>query len=144
MRIYSFAIAIVFGMAVTGGALAEDKCPKGKAPIFADDLKAVSDCIAAHKLHVTCAWGSSGDAGLSQVVVDKCEAGFLPKLNKAQKRIYDARGKTCETKYARVTGSIGTFQTAMCLEGLAATHFSTAASGPLKQAPRWKAPAVEN
>jgi hypothetical protein len=66
------------------------------------------------------------------------------KLNKAQKRVYDVRGKTCENKYARVTGSIGPFQTAMCFEGLAATYFSAAASGPLKQTPRWKAPAVEN
>jgi hypothetical protein len=144
MRIHSFAIAIVFGLAMTGGALADDQCPKGNAPIFEDDLKAVRDCIAAHKLHDTCAWGSSGDAGFSQVVIDKCEAGFLSKLDKAQKRIYDARGKTCEKKYERETDSMSTFQTSMCLEGLAATYFTAAASGSLKQTPRWKAPAAEN
>jgi hypothetical protein len=77
MRIHPFAIAVVFGLAVTGGALAEDKCPKRNAPIFEEELKAVPGCVAAHKLHDTCAWGSSGDAGLSQVVIDKCEAGFL-------------------------------------------------------------------
>jgi hypothetical protein len=144
MRTHSFAIAIVFGLSLTGGVLAEDQCPKGSAPIFEDDLKAVPDCIAAHKLHDTCAWGSSGDAGLSQVVIDKCEAGFLSKLDKAQKRVYDARSKSCEKKYTHETDSMSTFQTSMCLEGLAATYFSAAASGPLKQTPRWKAPAVAN
>jgi hypothetical protein len=55
---------------------AETKCPAGDAPIFEEDVRATPSCEAAHKLHDACAWGSSGDAGLSGAVIEKAKPCF--------------------------------------------------------------------
>ncbi|TIW63736.1 MAG: hypothetical protein E5V60_21990, partial [Mesorhizobium sp.] len=75
------------------GAAAEARCPKGEAPIQPEDIEAAPDCIQAHKLHDACAWGSSGDATMTEIVMSKCEAGFFDHMSAAQKRRYEARGR---------------------------------------------------
>ena len=83
-------------LTLVGNAAAEEaKCPKGKAPIQLEDIEAAPGCIEAHKLHDACAWGSSGDANMTEIVMSKCEAGFLDHMTAAQKRRYVARGRAC-------------------------------------------------
>jgi uncharacterized protein YecT (DUF1311 family) len=137
MRKFIVLLTCAFGLAAfAGAARAEEKCPKGDAPIFEEDLRAAPDCAAAHALHSACAWGSSGDAGLTGVVVEKCEALFLSRLTKAQKRNYDARVQRCSDKYAREQGTIAIAETAMCQEDIAASFAKdSAAAGRIKAAP---------
>lgn len=141
MRVLFPCVMIAAALSWANAAKAEEKCPKGNAPIFQEDLQAVDGCVAANALHEACAWGSSGDAGLSGVVIPKCEAGFLAKLNKAQHRKYDQRGATCDTAYVDDTTSMQAMQSAMCREELAVTYFKASASGAIKGDPRWKGPA---
>ena len=44
-------LTITIALSTGGAAIAEEKCPKGNAPIFEEDLQAIPDCDAAHALH---------------------------------------------------------------------------------------------
>ncbi len=145
MNLSLSAIWIAAGVLCASVAAAEEKCPKGSAPIFEEDLQSIDDCVAANALHEQCAWGSSGDARLSGVVIPKCEAGFLAKLSKPQRRTYESREQACDAAYVNDTNSMQTLQTSMCREELAVTYFKAAATGAIKKTPRWKGPpAAEN
>ena len=137
--------AIVIGFALVTSAAAEDaRCPKGPAPIQLEDIEAAPDCLAAHKLHEACAWGSSGDSNMTEIVVKKCEAGFFDHMTGAQKRRYEARRQACSKRYP-ITGLGGTTQiylSAMCDEDLAVTYFKAAKGGRIVGTPRWKVPDI--
>jgi hypothetical protein len=120
MSKFPVAWLLILGSAlVPRPAFAEAKCPAGNAPIFEEDLRATPSCEAAHKLHDACSWGSSGDAGLSGVVIEKCEAVFLSGLTPAQKRNYQARQQRCSDKYAREDGSLAVAEASLCAEAIA-------------------------
>ncbi len=139
-------MAIIAVVAIPVMAMSAEKCPKGDAPIDSEDVRAAHGCLAAHKLHAACAWGSSGDAFLSEPVLDKCEAGFLPHLTAAQKRIYEARRARCSDRYPtdQNLGTIQIYKFSMCAEDLAATYFKAAAKGRLRQTPRWRVPHISD
>ena len=63
-------------------------------------------CNKAMELFVGCAFGGSGDINLGQIVTDKCEAGFLKKLSKAQRRGYDREMKSCNDEYNEEEGTL--------------------------------------
>ena len=131
------AFLLVLGWAfVPCAAFGEAKCPAGNAPIFEEDLRATASCEAAHKLHDACSWGSSGDAGLSGVVIEKCEALFLGRLAAAQRRNYEARQQRCSDKYAREDGSLAVAEAALCAEAIAVSFARNAtAAGRIPAAP---------
>ncbi len=137
MRGLVVIMAVLANFALASGpASAEEKCPKGDAPIFEEDLKAAPDCASAHALHEACAWGSSGDAGLTGVVVEKCEAVFLNRLDAKQKRNYQARVRRCADKASREQGTAAISEGAMCEEEVAASFAKNAeAAGRVKAAP---------
>ncbi|TIX08273.1 MAG: hypothetical protein E5V44_11655, partial [Mesorhizobium sp.] len=122
------------------GAAAEARCPKGEAPIQPEDIEAAPDCIQAHKLHDACAWGSSGDATMTEIVMS--EAGFFDHMTAAQKRRYEARGRACGERYpvTPLGGSIQIYLSAMCHEDLAVTYFKAAKGGRIAGTPPWKVP----
>ena len=116
----------IFLLGSSAFAEESEKCPKGTAPIFEEDLQAAPSCAAAHAVHAFCGWGSSGDRGLANVVIDKCEKIFLSKLKPAQKRDYDAKVKRCEDKaeraYRNGGGTADLSEGAMCEEDAAASY----------------------
>ncbi len=127
-RLMTLAL-IAAGLFLLGSsAFAEEseKCPKGTAPIFEEDLQAAPDCAAAHAVHAFCGWGSSGDRGLAQVVIDKCEKIFLSKLKPPQKREYDSKMQRCEDKaeraYRNGGGTADLSEGAMCEEDISASY----------------------
>lgn len=133
--------AILIGFLVTAPAVAEDaQCPKGGQ--LEEAIKASPDCLAAHKLHEACAWGSSGDEFMSEAVIDKCKAGFFDRLTRSQRRVYEKRLEACGERYPVTAdgGSIQIYLSWMCDEDLAATYFGVAKGGRIKGTPRWKLP----
>jgi uncharacterized protein YecT (DUF1311 family) len=128
---------LVLGWAfVPRPAFAEAKCPTGDAPIFEEDVRATASCEAAHKLHDSCGWGSSGDVALSGAVIEKCEALFLGRLTPAQKRNYQARQQRCSAKYSREDGSMAVAEAALCAEAIAVSFArNVAAAGRIQAAP---------
>jgi hypothetical protein len=126
---FPVALLLVLGWAfVPRPAFAGAKCPAGNAPIFEEDLRATPSCEAAHKLHDACSWGSSGDAGLSGVVIEKCEALFLSGFTPAQKGNYQARQQRCSEKYAREDGSLAIAEASLCAEAIAVAFARNAAT----------------
>jgi hypothetical protein len=136
MSKFVLASMLVLGWAlVPRSAFAEAKCPAGNAPIFEDDLRATPSCEAAHKLHEACSWGSSGDAGLSGVVIEKCEATFLSHLTQAQKKNYEARQQRCAEKYSRQDGSEAISEASLCAEEISAVFARNLAARSIPAAP---------
>ena len=133
--------AILIGLLLIAPAAAEDaQCPKGAQ--LEEDIKAAPDCLAAHKLHQACAWGSSGDEFMSEAVIGKCKAGFFDRLTRKQMRLYEKRLEACGERYP-VTGDGGSIQiylSWMCGEDLAATYFKAAKGGQIVGTPRWRVP----
>jgi hypothetical protein len=137
MSKFPVALLLVVGSAfVPRPAFAEAKCPAGDAPIFEEDLRATPTCEAAYKLHDACSWGSSGDANLSGVVIEKCEAVFLNPLSPSQKRNYQARQQRCSNKYASEDGSLAIAEASLCAEAIAVSFArNAAAAGRIPAAP---------
>ena len=76
-------------------------------------------CDKAMELFGGCAFGGSGDINLGQIVTDKCEAGFLKKLSKAQRRGYDREIKSCNDEYKEEEGTLSRAMVAGCRANLA-------------------------
>ena len=127
-RLRTVALIAVGVCLLSNSVFAEEneKCPKGTAPIFEEDLQAAPSCAAAHAVHSFCGWGSTGDRGLAGVVIEKCEKIFLGKLKPPQKRDYDAKVKRCEDKadraYRNGGGTADLSEGAMCEEDVAASY----------------------
>ena len=137
--------AILIGLALVAPAAAEDaRCPDGPAPVQLEDIEAAPGCLAAHKLHQACAWGSSGDAFMSEAVIDKCKAGFFDQLTRKQRRQYEKRLEACGERYpvTQDGGSIQIYLSSMCAEDLAATYFKVARHGRIALTPRWTVPDI--
>ena len=129
------------GLLSLAPAAAEDlQCPKGIQ--LEADIKAAPDCLAAHKLHQACAWGSSGDELMSEAVIDKCKAGFFDRLSHKQMRVYEKRLETCGERYpvTQDGGSIQIYLSSMCAEDISATYFKAAKGGKIAATPPWKVP----
>ena len=136
----SSAVAVVCIALLVNPAPAQvGKCPDGDEPIFAEDLQAAPDCLTAHALHGECAWGSSGDAELSGVVIARCEEIFLGRLRRTQLGLR-RRGEQCDVAYDQ-GHSIGAFQASMCREDLAVLYFRSFSRGPSQTSPHWPGPA---
>src|SRR5262245_4296286 len=77
----------------------QKECPAGLGPEAQEDLlRKAPSCDAAMELFEACAYGASGDTGLSVAVIENCESGFLSRLSRTQRRLYDAEMKRCNAK----------------------------------------------
>ncbi len=76
-------------------------------------------CREALAVAEACAFGASGDIGLTEIVIDKCEADFPAKLGKAQRQAYDRGIRRCDDKYRRQSGTMYRSMAAFCRATLA-------------------------
>ena len=85
-------------------------------------IRKAPTCKQAMEIMEACAYGATGDRGLADAVIERCEPEFLPKLSKAQKRAYDREQKRCDQKYARQSGTMYRSFTAFCQAKSAVAH----------------------
>ena len=128
------AVVLLFRPAGTP-ALAKD-CPQQEFPHEAREeaVRKAPSCREALDVMEACAYGATGDTSLGEIVREKCEAGFLTKLSKAQRKTYDAQVKRCDAK-AR-GGREGTMYisaAAFCRAGVARDTAAKFAKAPLRQ-----------
>ena len=71
-------------------------------------------CEQALKIADACAYGATGDTGLTNIVIEKCEAGFSRKMSKPQRRAYDRGIKHCDEKYRHKEGTMYRSAAAFC------------------------------
>ena len=91
-------------------------CPVSEPSLDAQEeaIRKAPSCRQALEIMEACAYGATGDTGLSGAVHERCEPEFLLKLSKAQKRAYQREQKRCDDKYARQSGTMYRSFTAFC------------------------------
>jgi hypothetical protein len=91
-----------FALSLMSGALAQPAvkdCPGGLDAEGKEELlRKALGCDAALELFQACAYGASGDTGLSVAVIENCEAGFASRLSPTQRKAYDSEMKRCSAK----------------------------------------------
>src|SRR5215207_8819091 len=117
-------VLAVSAMLLLATPLRAKDCPVQEFGLEAreDAIRKAATCRQALEIMQACAYGASGDTGLSSAVRERCEPEFLPKLSKAQKRAYDREQKRCDDKYARQSGTMYRSFTAFCQAKSAMAH----------------------
>jgi hypothetical protein len=94
----------------------EKECPHayGAFDKITADMDKAPSCREAMELASACAMGGSSDVQLGAAVQERCERDFLARLNKAQRRAYEADHKRCERKYRRTEGTMYRSAEAFC------------------------------
>jgi hypothetical protein len=77
-------------------------------------VRSAPSCKAALEVMTACAYTATGDRGLANIVLEKCQALFLRKLSKAQRRVYDGEQRHCDEKYAHQSGTMYRSFSAFC------------------------------
>jgi hypothetical protein len=77
-------------------------------------IRKAPSCKRAYAIMEACAYTASGDTGLGEALRQRCEPEFLPKLNKAQRRIYHSEQKRCSNKYVHESGTMYVSFAAFC------------------------------
>jgi hypothetical protein len=115
-RRLTFSTLAVFSLCVP--ALAAE-CTVEDRSTLEDVLAQAPSCAAAYKMFEDCALGGSGDVPLGDTVQEKCEGGFLSKLDAAKKSAYNKQLAACDRKYAKREGTMYRSATAFCRAGAA-------------------------
>jgi hypothetical protein len=114
----------------------EKQCPHALSDFdkISQDLDNAPTCSAALELFGACSVGAYSDVRLGGTVLGRCERDFLTRLNKAQRRSYQAEQNRCERKYGRREGSMYRSAEAFCLAEVANRYAgrSVKAAGPTK------------
>ena len=108
-------------MALSAAALAED-CPTLNLQEQEQLLSKAPSCDQAMKLFEACQHGTSGDVGLGDIVIKKCEGAFLVGLSKSDRTAYDHKIKACWRKYAKKSGTMYRSFEAFCAAGVAQAY----------------------
>jgi hypothetical protein len=69
-----------------------------------------------------CGTGSTPDVVFGQIVVAKCEAGFLAGLSASRRRAYERRRDACIARNANESGTLFRALRSICLAQLAQTY----------------------
>jgi|RhiMethySRZTD1v2_1073278.scaffolds.fasta_scaffold33090_3 hypothetical protein len=97
--IIALAVLLVLSGSATSAPKAQKECPEGLDADGKEELlRKAPSCDAAMELFEACAYGASGDTGLSEAVIENCEKNFAGRLSAAQRKTYDAEVKRCDAK----------------------------------------------
>jgi hypothetical protein len=124
-----FCIASLVAVATAPAAAATKDCPTLAGDEILERLKQAPTCENSLALFQVCSYGASGDVGLSEVVIRKCEGDFLAKLNKSQRQAYDQQQKRCARKYQNQSGTMYRSFEAFCSAILAKNYSRRFAKG---------------
>jgi hypothetical protein len=121
--------ALLAPMATAPAAAAPD-CPTLDGTQILELLEQAPACEKSLALFQACSYGASGDVGLSEVVIRKCEGDFLTKLSTSQRQTYDRQQKRCARKYQNQSGTMYRSFEAFCSANLARDYSRRFAKGP--------------
>jgi hypothetical protein len=108
-------------------------CPVEGVEAIEAELKKAPSCDAAMTIFSACGFGSTIDVQFGGIVIETCEAAFLPGLSPSRRKVYERAQNACERKYARESGSMYRSAMTFCLAELAQKFAkSQKAAGPRK------------
>ena len=85
-------------------------------------IAAADTCSHAYHLMSACRSNDGGDVALADVVIQKCEQDFLPKLEPAALSAYKAAREACVRRFAHKEGSMYASFQATCEAAVAAVY----------------------
>jgi hypothetical protein len=116
-------VALWVTLLVPASAMAAgEDCPAADGRAIEKLLADAPSCDRSMDLFRICAYGASGDVNLGSIVREKCEADFLNKLSKTERRRYSRWIRVCERRYARETGTVYRSFEAFCAAGVAQAY----------------------
>ncbi len=118
-------LVFIFLMSGLMPALAME-CPTSD---HAEVEKRVADapsCDTSMQLLLACQLGSSGDVGLSLIVIKKCENDFLASLSDSARRSYERKVAACAAKFVNRSGTLFQSVRAICWAEVAHTYATQA------------------
>jgi hypothetical protein len=133
-------ILACFAMVLTVSVVGAQECQNlGHAEREALVRKAPT-CNKAVEQFSDCAYGASGDVSLADIVTEKCEAEFLPKIVRTPRwRAYQRSIKRCDDKYEKMDGTMYIAMAAGCRIEVAQSYahrFNKAPAGKPKPVKR--------
>ena len=127
MLVRAYLVLLVMAVLMSAAHGAElEHCPvteNGQAVELA--IEKAASCEKAMETFRACAYAASGDVQLGAAVIRRCEADFVNKLSRRQKRTYHQELKRCWLKYGRQPGTIYRSLEAMCAAGVAQAYSRT-------------------
>jgi hypothetical protein len=122
-------IAVVLIATLATPALAQPICPHAESD--RDDirrtLEAAATCKIAYDIMNACRNNASGDVEFAEIVIGKCEAGFLSNMRPAVRRSYEEERQACQRRYAGSRGTMYVSFGATCEAGVAVRYAEAAA-----------------
>jgi hypothetical protein len=115
----TFTLSALAAFSLWAPALAAECTLERDLDAMVGALKQAPSCVAAYKMFEDCAFGASGDVPLGEAVQEKCEGGFLAKLDAAKKSAYSNQLAACDRKYAKQSGTMFRSAKAFCRAGMA-------------------------
>ena len=121
-RALSFVLAVLAaGLVVGGPARAGRDCPIEPFDLekIEKAIEAEASCKAAYDLMNACRTNAGGDVGLANVVIAKCEKGFVTRGQSPRMKAYAEERAVCARKYANKQGTMYASFQATCEAGVA-------------------------
>jgi hypothetical protein len=109
MKLRLIAVLSILALFAPSLATAADaECPVRSLDIeeIETAIQDAPTCDASLAIFQRCGTGATGDTGLSDVVIGKCEAVFEGKLSPTQKHAYDRAKTICDKKYEKEDGTM--------------------------------------
>jgi hypothetical protein len=99
-----------------------EECPVSDLDEIQEAVRSAPSCERSLKLFELCGAGATSDNVLGGIVTEKCEADFIHKLSKSQKRAYEREQDRCVRKYRHQIGSMYISFSAFCVAEVARSY----------------------
>jgi hypothetical protein len=123
-RMRGLPFVFLLTMSISTASAAE--CPAASSGAVLSDLRDARSCRRAAQTYKSCTRATTQDVDFAEVVVGKCESGFLARLKPTQRASYRRQMSRCERKYARQTGTMDRSFEASCRVNVALRFARTA------------------
>jgi hypothetical protein len=99
-------LPFVFLVTMSVSAAAAAECPAAATDDVLSALRNTRSCRGAAQTYRACTRATTQDVEFAEVVVGKCESGFMARLKPKQRASYRRQMSRCERNYARQTGTM--------------------------------------
>ena len=99
-------LPFVFLVTMSVSAASAAECPAASTDDVLSALRNARSCRGAAQTYRACTRATTQDVEFAEVVVGKCESGFIARLKPKQRASYRRQMSRCERKYARQTGTM--------------------------------------
>jgi hypothetical protein len=99
-------LPFVFLATMSFSSVSAAECPAASTEAVLSALRNARSCRGAAQTYRICTRATTQDLQFADVVVGKCESGFLARLKPKQRASYGRQMSRCERKYARQTGTL--------------------------------------